>query len=99
PDRGGSRPIRLFSSVVLPTPLRPIRHTTSPAPTSRSTSRRTRLSPYDADSFSIRNIGFFPVLGQVHFDHPPVPLDLLHRPLAQHPALVEHRHRPGDLAA
>ena len=36
-----SRPMTLLSSVVLPTPLRPIRQTTCPAGTSRSTSRRT----------------------------------------------------------
>ena len=34
-----------FSSVVLPTPLRPMRQTTLPAGTSRETSHSTWLSP------------------------------------------------------
>src|SRR6266511_503734 len=43
PDRTGSRPITALSSVVLPTPLRPMRQTTPPSGTSSDTSHRTWL--------------------------------------------------------
>ena len=45
PLDGRNCPMMLLSSVVLPTPLRPIRQTSFPAGTSRSTPRRTAVSP------------------------------------------------------
>ena len=45
PERAGKSPMIDFSSVVLPTPLRPMRQTTLPAGTSRATSHSTWLSP------------------------------------------------------
>src|SRR5438093_651830 len=56
PDFGRKRPITLLSNVLLPTPLRPIKQTTSPGPTARSTSRTISVSPYATDSFSIASI-------------------------------------------
>src|SRR5439155_9596752 len=77
PAVGRSRPMTLLSSVVLPTPLRPIRQTTSPVATSRSTPRTIAVSPYDTDSRSICSIGLA-VLPQIHLDHPGVLLHLVH---------------------
>src|SRR5689334_18956921 len=45
------------SSVLLPDPDGPIRHTTSPAPTSRSTDLRTWLLPKDFETSSARTMG------------------------------------------
>ena len=45
PDRIGSSPAIAFSNVLLPTPLRPIRQTSSPSGTSSDTSNRTLLRP------------------------------------------------------
>src|SRR5262245_24721447 len=97
PDRGRSRPMTLLSSGGLPTPLRPMRQTTSPGPTCRSTSRRIRLSPYATDSCSIVSIGLA-VLSQINFDHLGVALHFHDRALTQDLPLVQHRHRPGNLA-
>src|SRR5208283_1189631 len=97
PVRGGSKPMMLFSSVVLPTPLRPIRQTTLPASTSKSMSRRICVSPYDTDSFWISSMGCF-VLSEIDFDHLGVVLHLIHGALAKSHALVEDRHGLGDLA-
>src|SRR5437763_10509559 len=91
PARGRRSPMTLLRSVVLPTPLRPMRQTTWPAPTSRSTSRRMSVSPYDTDSFSIFSIGLA-VLSQVDFDDLRVALHLAHGPLTQDMALVQDRH-------
>src|SRR5437588_12109017 len=97
PARGRSRPMMLLSSVVLPTPFRPIRQTTCDGPTSRSTSRRIRLSPYATDSFSIRSIFLFPVLPQVDFDHPGIALHFPDRALAEQLPFMEHGHFRGNL--
>ena len=45
PARRASRPVTARSSVVLPAPFGPRSATTSPAPTSSETPRRTRASP------------------------------------------------------
>jgi hypothetical protein len=45
PERIGSAPITLLSSVVLPTPFRPIKQTHEPSGTSRSTSHSVWLWP------------------------------------------------------
>src|SRR2546427_5302111 len=97
PARGRSKPMTLLSSVVLPTPLRPIRQTTWDGPISRSTSRRIRLSPYATDSFWMRSIFLFPVLAEIDFDHLGIALHFLHRALAQHLAFVQHGHFHGNL--
>src|SRR5439155_25458550 len=96
PARGRNSPMMLLSSVVLPTPLRPIRHTTCPACTSRLTSRRISVSPYDTDRFSICIIDFA-ILSQIDFDHLGIALYLAHGALAENLALVQHRHRHGNL--
>src|SRR4051794_10100061 len=96
PDRGRSRPMMLLSSVVLPTPLRPMRQTSWPAPTSKSTPRKMSVSPYDTCSCSIWSIAFA-VLAEVHLDHFRVALHFRHRALAEDAALVQHRHAAGDL--
>src|ERR1700726_988006 len=87
PDRGRNSPMMHLRSVVLPTPLRPIRQTTSPGPTARSTSRTISVSPYATDSCSIRSIRFL-VLSEINLDHPGVVLHLVDAPLAQQLALV-----------
>ena len=45
PDAAGSSPMMHLSSVVLPMPLRPIRHVRDPAGTSRLTSHKVWLPP------------------------------------------------------
>ena len=45
PERAGRRPVRHFSSVVLPTPLRPSSVVTAPDGASNATSRRMWLPP------------------------------------------------------
>src|SRR5438105_5525344 len=96
PERGRSSPMTLLSSVVLPTPLRPMRQTTSPGPTCKWTSRRIRLSPYATDSCSIVSIGLA-ILSQINLDHLGVALHLRDRALAEGLALVQDSHGPGDL--
>src|SRR5262245_61189932 len=102
PPRGWSSPMMLLSSVALPTPLRPIRLTTSPGRTSISRSRRISVSPYDTDRFSMVNIGGFffglAVLAQVNFDNLWVPLDFADGPLAEDHPLVQHGYLHGNLA-
>src|SRR5947209_9302023 len=56
PPRALSKPIVAFKSVVLPTPLRPIRQTICPGATSRSTSRTMLVSPYATDNERILSI-------------------------------------------
>src|SRR5215467_4125322 len=60
PERGVSRPMMLFNSVVLPTPLRPRRQTTCPGGTCRCTSHSTWLSPYDTFRPSTVSIDVMP---------------------------------------
>src|ERR1051326_3011590 len=57
PPRAGIRPITVLSSVVLPTPLRPMRHTTLFAGTVRSTDQSTCDSPYAASRLSTVSMG------------------------------------------
>src|SRR5579872_4192278 len=97
PARGRKRPMTLLSSVVLPTPLRPIRQTNSPGPTSRLTSRRTCVSPYATDRLLTRSM-LFAALAQVDLDHARVALHFRHAALAQLPPLVQYRDARGDLA-
>src|SRR5438067_9944763 len=97
PDRGRSSPMTLLSSVVLPTPFRPMRQTTSPGPTCKWTSRRIRLSPYATDSCSMVSIGLA-VLSQINLNHLGVPLHFRDGALAENLPLVQYRHHPGNLA-
>src|SRR3954469_11320525 len=48
PESGRTSPMIAFSVVVLPAPLRPRSTATSPARSSRSTSKRIRARPYPA---------------------------------------------------
>src|ERR1051325_1969089 len=80
PPRAGIRPMMVFRSVVLPTPLRPMRQTTVFAGTTRSTPHSTCDSPYAASTRSTVSMGFFP-LAQVHLEHARVGLHLVHRAL------------------
>src|SRR5437763_10878325 len=96
PERGLSRPMTLLSSVVLPTPLRPMRHTSCPGPTSRSTPRRISVSPYATCNCSIRSMGLS-VLAEIDLDDLGVALDFLHCTLAKYLPLVKHRDLAGDL--
>src|SRR5437773_4849453 len=93
PARGRSKPMMLLRRVVLPTPLRPMRQTTWPGPTSRSTSRKIWLSPYDTCSCSMRSIGFA-ILSEIDLNDAGIALHFLHGPLAEDLSLVQH----GDLA-
>src|SRR5262245_26513170 len=95
PERAGRSPMMPFRSVVLPTPFRPMRHTTPPAGTSRDTSQSTWLSPYATFRSRISSIGVA-APPEVDFHHPLVALHLVDRALAQHAALVEHRDGPRD---
>src|ERR1700730_18528093 len=89
PARTGSRPMIDLSSVVLPTPLRPIRQTTPPSGTWRETSQSTWLSPYATSRPRISSIGF-PAPAQIDLHHPVVLLHLFHGPFAEDAPLVEH---------
>src|SRR5262245_50738200 len=86
----------LFNSVVLPTPLRPRRHTTWPGGTSRCTSHSTWLSPYDTLRPRIVSIDLMPS-AQVNLDHTRVALHHVDGALAQDTALVQDRHTMGRL--
>src|SRR6185369_208157 len=97
PPRTGKSPIVVLSRVVLPTPLRPIRQTSSPARTSRSTPQSTCDWPYATSRPLMDSIGPFALAPQVHLEDARIVLDLLDRALAQHRPLVEHRHRARDL--
>src|SRR5919109_3007141 len=90
PDRGGSRPMMLFNSVVLPTPFRPRRHTTWPGGTSRCTSHSTWLSPYDTLRLRIVSIDLMPS-AQVDLDHTGVALHHVDGALTQNTSLVQYR--------
>src|SRR5262245_24096343 len=107
PERDGRSPMMLLSRVVLPTPLRPMRHTTSPAGTSSETSHRIWLSPYATfrpltssmpASEERLDVGRRPAPAEIDFHDPVVLLHLVDRALAEDAALVKHRHRPRDTA-
>src|SRR5271169_2525355 len=96
PPRGRSSPMMLLSSVVLPTPLRPIRQTAPPLGTVRLTSRNTRPSPYEPLSCSsVSTIALFP--SEIDLDHARVALHQIHRSLEEQRALVQHGHGLRDL--
>src|SRR5229473_6485070 len=97
PDRALSSPITLLSSVLLPTPLRPIKQTTSPGPTAKSTSRTISVSPYATESFSIASIGVS-ILSEVHLDYFGVFLNRFYSTFAEDLALVKDRYGLRDLA-
>src|ERR687883_1149050 len=82
PDRGVSRPMMLFNSVVLPTPLRPRRQTTCPGGTCRCTSHNTWLSPYDTFRPSMVSIGLMPS-AQIHLDDAGITLHCVHGAFTQ----------------
>src|SRR5262245_50095648 len=88
------RPMRQFNSVVLPTPLRPIRLTHVPFGSDKSMSHSVWLWPYDWFSLAMVRIS----LTEVHLDHAGIVLHLVHRALGQHMALVEHGDLAGDRA-
>src|SRR5438876_2778946 len=97
PPRAGISPMTVLSNVVLPTPLRPMRQTTLFAGTVRSTPHSTCDSPYVASTRSTVSMNVFP-LPEVHLEHARIGLHLVDRALAQHGALMEHRHLARDLA-
>src|SRR5437773_7341789 len=97
PPRAGINPITVLSSVVFPTPFRPMRHTTLFAGTVSPTLHRTWDSPYAASSPSTVSMGFLP-MPEIDLEDPRIRLDLLDRSLAQHRPLVQHRHLARDLA-
>src|SRR3982751_4092044 len=76
PESLRTRPMTHLSSVVLPVPLRPIRHVREPLRTSRSTSHSVWLPPYD---WFKRVTVSTPSGSQVDVDHALVVLDLFHR--------------------
>src|SRR5574341_1129469 len=90
PERGVSRPMMLFNSVVLPTPLRPRRQTTCPGGTCRCTSHNTWLSPYDTFRPSTVSIDAVPS-AQIDLDNAGIALHRIHRALTQDTALMQHR--------
>src|SRR5438067_339772 len=97
PPRAGKSPIVVLSKVVLPTPLRPMRQTSSPARTSRSTPQSTCDWPYATSRPLMDSIGLLAPPSQIDLEDARVALDLLDRPLAQHGPLMEHRHLTRDL--
>src|SRR6267143_204592 len=97
PRRAGRSPIAVLSSVVLPTPLRPMRQTSSPAPTARSTPHSTCEPPYATSSRLMDSIGPLAPAPDVDLEDTRIVLDLLDRPFAEHHPLVEHRHPARDL--
>src|ERR1700723_107164 len=90
-------PMIALSVVVLPTPLRPSKVTTSPGRTSKSTPCKTCDSPYQAcRSFTVRSAGRSGMAGpQIGFAHRRISRDRLVIPLREHPAAGEH----GDAVA
>src|SRR5207244_8488501 len=97
PPRAGIRPMTVLSSVVLPTPFRPMRQTTLFAGTVRSTLHSTCDSPYAASSCSTVSMLLLPV-AEIHLEHARIRLYLIHRALAEHHALMQYRHLARDLA-
>src|ERR1700687_511615 len=97
PARNANSPMMLLRSVVLPTPLRPIRQTAEPVGTVRLTSRRTNPSPYETLIFSMLSMGaLFPP--EINFDDARMPLDLIDGAFEEQCALVQHGDSPGNLA-
>src|SRR5262245_57973465 len=96
PAVADSRPAIMRSVVVLPHPDGPSRHTTSPAPTSRSTSRTATTSPkifVRPESPIVDMIARGPPLGSP----PPSPLDRSEGDAAQELVLKEEGHHDdGD---
>src|SRR5712691_7526241 len=90
PDHGVSRPMRLFNSVVLPTPLRPRRQTTCPGGTLRCTSHNTWLSPYDTFRPSTVSIDVVPS-AQIDLDDAGIALHHVHGAFTQDATLMQHR--------
>src|SRR5258705_745725 len=96
PERTGSRPMMVFSSVVFPTPFRPMRQITPPAGTSSETSHSTWFSPYATFSPLTSSMRGIPTAAEVDLHHSLVLLDLVHRALAEDATLVQHGHRACD---
>src|SRR5438552_15120674 len=93
PPRAGIRPITVLSSVVFPTPLRPMRHTTLFAGTVRSTDQSTWDSPYATSRPSTVSMGLLAV-AEVDLEDAWIRLHLLHGAFAEDGPLMQH----GDLA-
>src|SRR5262245_15294610 len=92
PVLAATRPMRVRSSVVLPTPLRPRSTVTFPAGSSKATSRRMALPPeywFSPETASIS-------APQVDFDDALVVLHGLERALGQDAPFVKHGHRARD---
>src|SRR5688572_29792007 len=85
-----TRPMRQPSSVVLPTPLRPMRLTQAPFGTSRSMSQSVWLWPYDWFSLAIERIS----LTEVDLDDARVVLDRVHGAFGEHVPFMQN----GDFA-
>src|ERR1700733_11650038 len=85
-------PMIALSVVVLPTPLRPSKVTTSPGRTSKSTPCRTCDSPYQAcRSFTVRSAAISGMAGpQIGLAHGRIGRYRLVIALGQHPAAGEH---------
>src|SRR5262252_8561300 len=89
PERGVSKPMMLFNSVVLPTPLRPRRQTTCPGGTCRCTSHNTWLSPYDTFRSLMVSIDVVPST-QIDFNDAGIALHHVHGALTQNTALMQY---------
>src|SRR5581483_5804175 len=87
PRRGRISPLIALSTVDLPAPFGPIRQTTSPASTVRSTPRRMSPAPYPATSPSTASSGGGPPGAPVPALAPAVPLSTSSLPDADSPLM------------
>src|SRR5579871_2242784 len=91
PRRRPTRPMMLFSVVVLPAPLRPSNVTTSPSRTSKSSPCRMWLSPYQALRPAISSIACSGMCGtEVRGDHIGIAGDVAVVALGQNLAARQH---------
>src|SRR2546430_2070226 len=94
PDVTRRSPMIAFRSVVLPTPLRPMMETISPASTRRLGPIRAGVLPYSTWMSATDSI--VDPLAQVDVADALVALDLLHRALGEDLALMHDRHPARD---
>src|SRR4029078_9195321 len=85
-----------LSVVVLPAPLRPIRHTISPLATSIEISCNTWLEPYQAFRLLTCNMRSVLPLAKIDALYRFIPANLLRRALREQLAMVQHQDTIAD---
>src|SRR3954454_23892780 len=95
-----ARPTIDFSVVVLPTPLRPMRHTRLRSGTVRFTPRKMREPSYETEMLERVSISVLLLLlpAKINLNHAFIVLYFVHAPFAKDVTLMQHGDFAGELA-